>query len=206
MHLLLTDGLTCPRCGPEFGLILLATRMDERRVLDGALGCSNCRDRYPVVGGFGDLRQEPRAPIQPAVSEPDPTEDEIVRAGALLGVVGGSGRVALIGKAARFAPALAGRITDLDWIAISPFATQWKEQEGVDRILVDEALPFRDRTLRGVMIEGDSGGVGIAEAIRVLAPAHRLVLFDPPAGTRDLLLSRGLKVHEPAAGVLVAGR
>ena len=209
MHLLLTDGLTCPRCGPEFGLILLATRMEDRRVLNGTLGCSNCRDRYPVLNGFGDLRPEPREAARPAAELPamvEPTEDEVVRVGALLGVVGGAGRVALIGQAARFASALAGRIADVDWVAISEIAAGWEESEGVDRIRVDGSLPFRDRTLRGVLMEGDSEGVGIAEAIRVLAPAHRLVLFEPPAGARDLLLSRGLKVNEPAAGVLVAAR
>lgn len=51
MHILLTDILTCPRCGPEFGLILIADRMAERRVIEGALGCSNCRNRYPVHRG-----------------------------------------------------------------------------------------------------------------------------------------------------------
>ena len=56
MHLLLTDRLTCPRCGPSFGLILLADRMNDRRVVDGVLGCPNCRDGFPVRDGFGDLR------------------------------------------------------------------------------------------------------------------------------------------------------
>ena len=63
MHLLLTDRLTCPRCGPEFGLVLLADRLEDRRVLEGALGCPNCRDRYPVRDGFGDLRPPPRTDI-----------------------------------------------------------------------------------------------------------------------------------------------
>ena len=43
MHILLTDTLTCPRCGPDFGLILLAERIEGRRVMDGHLGCANCR-------------------------------------------------------------------------------------------------------------------------------------------------------------------
>ena len=38
MHILLTDLLFCPRCGPQHGLILLANRLEERRVLDGWLG------------------------------------------------------------------------------------------------------------------------------------------------------------------------
>ena len=46
MHILLTDVVTCPRCGPEFGLILLADRFEERRVMQGRLGCPNCREEY----------------------------------------------------------------------------------------------------------------------------------------------------------------
>jgi uncharacterized protein YbaR (Trm112 family) len=51
MHILLTDILTCPRCGPAFGLILLAEQTAGRRVLEGVLGCANCRERYPVRDG-----------------------------------------------------------------------------------------------------------------------------------------------------------
>lgn len=206
MHLLLTDGLTCTRCGPEFGLILLATRMDERRVLDGTLGCSNCRDRYPVVNGLGDLRPEPRGPIE-TVSELElPSDEELLRMAALIGVAGGTGRVALLGPTARFAPGLAARISDVDWVTVSAAAATWSEQDGVDRILAAGVLPFRDRTLRGVVLEGGDTTTELPEAIRVLAPGHRLVLLDPPGAARDMLLARGLKVHEPADGVLVAGR
>ncbi|HWK89996.1 MAG TPA: Trm112 family protein, partial [Longimicrobium sp.] len=56
MHILLTDLLTCPRCGPEHGLVLLADRIEERRVVRGRLGCPNCRETYPVAGTVADLR------------------------------------------------------------------------------------------------------------------------------------------------------
>src|SRR3954447_12829389 len=56
MHILLTDVLSCPRCGPAFGLVLLADRVEDRRVLEGRLGCPNCREQYPVVAGALDAR------------------------------------------------------------------------------------------------------------------------------------------------------
>lgn len=62
MFLPLTDLLTCPRCGPESGLILLADRIEDRRVLEGALGCPRCQERYPVRAGFADLRPARVAP------------------------------------------------------------------------------------------------------------------------------------------------
>ncbi len=62
MNVLLTDHLVCPRCGPPFGLVLLARDVRDRRVRRGELGCSNCRDAFPVKNGFADLRPPPRDP------------------------------------------------------------------------------------------------------------------------------------------------
>ena len=61
MYILLTDALTCPRCGPDFGLLVLADRMAERRVIEGALGCANCRSSYPIRNAAADLRVAPSA-------------------------------------------------------------------------------------------------------------------------------------------------
>ena len=63
MNVALTDHLVCPRCGPPFGLVLLARDVRDRRVREGEFGCPNCRDRFPVEGGFGDLRPPPRAVV-----------------------------------------------------------------------------------------------------------------------------------------------
>ena len=62
MNAVLVDHLVCPRCGPPNGLVLLAHDVRDRRVHEGEFGCPNCRDRFPVVGGFGDLRPPPRGP------------------------------------------------------------------------------------------------------------------------------------------------
>ena len=63
MNVLLVDYLACPRCGPAFGLVLVAREVEERRVRTGLLGCPNCRDEFPVEDGFGDLRPPPRSPL-----------------------------------------------------------------------------------------------------------------------------------------------
>lgn len=71
MHILLTDILTCPRCGPEFGLVLLADRVEDRRVLEGRLGCPNCREQYPIVAGAVDAR----LPAERATDATSPAAD-----------------------------------------------------------------------------------------------------------------------------------
>ena len=60
MNVDLIDHLVCPRCGPPNGLLLLAHDVQDRRVREGEFGCPNCRDRFPVSEGFGDLRPPPR--------------------------------------------------------------------------------------------------------------------------------------------------
>jgi uncharacterized protein YbaR (Trm112 family) len=72
VNLLLTDRLACPRCGPGFGLILLADRLEQRRVHQGTLGCPNCRDSFTVRGGFADLRAPPRGPLPEGLAGGDP--------------------------------------------------------------------------------------------------------------------------------------
>ena len=205
MHILAADGLTCPRCGPEFPLILLANEVRQRRVLDGTLGCANCREGYPVRAGFGDLRPEPRRDDGPHAELPVPDEDAVDRAGALLDVSEGS-RAVLVGRAARFAAGLAERLPDIGFWAISPAMEAVEERDGVERMRVAGRLPFGDWSIRGVLVEGDDAPETISEAIRVLAPGHRVVILDPPAGLRDLLLARGLKVATPADGVLLGAR
>src|SRR5687768_18278693 len=56
MHITLTDRLTCPRCGPGAGLIVLMDVVADRRVVSGSLGCPVCRERYPIAGRVADLR------------------------------------------------------------------------------------------------------------------------------------------------------
>lgn len=76
MHILLTDILTCPRCGPEFGLILLADELRDRRVHEGTLGCANCRGRWPVRRGFGRFALEDSEVVEGAEGTEDFTTED----------------------------------------------------------------------------------------------------------------------------------
>ena len=97
MNVVLTDHLVCPRCGPPFGLILLAHEVRDRRVQRGEFGCANCRDRFPVEDGFGDLRPPPRGAGPGAVLHGDQVvggEDDVSGVGGPGGAggeVGGGG-------------------------------------------------------------------------------------------------------------------
>ena len=207
MQLLLTDRLTCPRCGPEFGLILLANELVERRVLDGVLGCPNCRESFAISAGFADLRPPPRGELTEGRSGSAATDaDEVRRLAALLGIVGGPGTVALVGRPARFAAPLADTLQGVEVVAVDADARAWPERPGVSRMAAGPGLPFYSRILRGVVLDGRIGTESIREAARVVAARSRVVLVDAPAGSAQHLEAEGLKVLAEEDETVVAAR
>lgn len=207
MHILLTDLLSCPRCGPEFGLILLADRIEERRVLEGVLGCANCRERYPVRGGFGELRPAASAvPQGPAAVEPGGRE-EAFRLAALMGVAEGPGFLLIAGPAARLAPGVASILDrGIEVVALDPGLAGWGEEPGVSRLDAGGRLPFYDRSLRAVALSGGASEQWLLEAARVVAPLGRVVVVDPPPDAAARLEALGFETLAEEPGTLVALR
>lgn len=205
MHLLVTDRLSCPRCGPEFGLVLLADELAERRVLGGWLGCANCRERYPVTEGFGDLRPPPREP-ENAPPPPEGDPEEAFRLAALLGVREGPGLLLLVGDTAGQAGPVAGMIDEIEVVAVHAGLRDEKEAPGVSRISAGERLPFFTGSLRGVALEGDPSEERLREAVRVLGPSARLVLRFPAEGIGERLEALGTVLLLETAKAVVAAR
>ncbi len=177
MHILLTDRLICPRCGPGFGLILIADRLENRRVIEGSLGCPNCRDRFPVEGGFGDLRPPPRSTRDDAPELEPPASPQAMEVAALLGLTEGQGNVALIGDMAGHATALAELVPGVEFIGIAPGLRGWEEGEGVSRVTTGASLPFSSGSLRGVGLFADREPSIAAELARVLARAGQIAVW-----------------------------
>jgi uncharacterized protein YbaR (Trm112 family) len=196
VHLLLTDRLVCPRCGEGFGLILRADRLVDRRVLEGGLGCPNCRDRFPIADGFADLRSPPRAPLPPVSPAPavDPAETE--RLAALLGVAEGPGNIALVGPLSAHAGGLADRIPGVEVIAIGSEARAQEEREGVSRLAADALLPFHPWSLRALALS--AGSAALLEHPKELAAlvprGGRVVVEAPAADAAERLAAAGARV------------
>jgi uncharacterized protein YbaR (Trm112 family) len=190
MHLLVTDRLACPHCGPAFGLLLLAHAMEHRRVREGHFGCPNCRTSYPVKGGFADFRppgQEARSIPAPAPAPELPEEDAEagLRLAAMLGVREGPCLLMLMGAPAAQAERLAAMIPEVEVVALHPETRHWAPAAGVSRGEVASTLPFFSGALRGVAL--DTSVVSrdaLAEPVRVLAPGSRLVLELTPGDDR----------------------
>lgn len=208
MHLLLTDRLACPRCGPTFGLILLANRLDDRIVREGRLGCPNCRDAFPITDGFVDLRVPPRGAPPPGLVGP-PTgeaEPEAERVAALLGVTGGPGSVALLGEPARHAEAVATVSQEIHVVGVDPDLRLWPERPRVSRLMSAPGLPFFASSFRAVAIDGRLGEAHLTEAARVVVPGGRVVVVRSPDGAADHLRGIGLVILASEAETVVAAR
>jgi uncharacterized protein YbaR (Trm112 family) len=202
MHILITDLLTCPRCGPELGLILLADRVDGRRVLEGRLGCSNCREMYEVADGTADLRT-----AEGADGEGRGGPDEAVRLAALLGLTGEGGTVLVAGPGAELAPGIAALVPGAEVVALTRALIAAGDEPGVSRVAGGPGIPFRDGRLRGVALTGPAAAeTPPEEALRAVAPGTRVVLDPAPEGAADALRAAGAEVLLEQEGVVVARR
>lgn len=207
MYLPLTDLLTCPRCGPDHGLILLADRIVDRRVLTGTLGCPRCHGRYPVVDGFADLRPDPTLPgTGEALISASGDREAAIRLAALLGLAEGITYTLVVGPGVAHAPALAALVDGVEVITCAESLRGWEEEHGVSRLAAGRTLPFRSGSLGGVALTGGGSGHLLEEAARVLARAGRLLLEPAPSGAVERLEGLGLALVAREGEVVVAAK
>lgn len=200
MHIILTDILICPRCGPEFGLVVLADEMTDRRIESGQLGCSNCRTFYPVQHGVPDLTGGSEA-VEAAPRAAEDVEEAAYRAGALLGVGGGPSNLFLGGHDVAVAHRLAQILPDTLVVAT---AAEHGAQGPASLLRHGAMLPFRDRSLRGVALAGKAADRLLEEGLRTLLPAARLVLDPAPADALERLETAGAELLLNEESVMVA--
>ncbi|HIC63103.1 MAG TPA: hypothetical protein EYO91_02650 [Gemmatimonadetes bacterium] len=206
MHVLVADRLTCSRCGPEFGLILRADQTHDRRVTEGVLGCPNCRDQYPIIGGFGDLRAPPRPELpkgragDPVIKTPEESEYLL----PLLGIIQGPATVLLIGGPAVLGGGLASLLDDIHVVGADADLARWPADSAWSRIVSHPGIPFFSRTLRGVVIDGRLDRHWFEEAARVIAPMSRVVVVNAATTASEWLQAAGLSIMADESGRVVA--
>jgi uncharacterized protein YbaR (Trm112 family) len=203
VFILLTDVLTCPRCGPEMGLVVMADRIEDRRVREGRLGCPNCRAHYPVRGGVADLRLSGAAAAPVEADAAEDADEAAVRIAALLGLAGAAGLVLLAGYPWRLAAAVSSLVPDVEVVALGA-AAAGAAPAGVSPVLAAGPLPFRTGAFRGVAVRGGTDAARLAEALRVAAPGSRLVVENAPAGTASAFAAAGAELLLDQEDVVVA--
>ena len=219
MNVGLTDHLVCPRCGPPFGLILLAHDVRDRRVLRGEFGCPNCRDRFPVVDGFGDLRPPPRGPgpgdlpggagggdgrtggVGGESAEARPagkasraeggSADGALRLAAALGVTRGPGLIVVPDACRDEAAGLGELVRDVEVVVVG-WGGRGAVGAAVSAFVTGPTLPLRDGVARGVVAAGDAGAPWWDECLRVLMPGGRVVIVGASEAAREWVQGAGM--------------
>jgi uncharacterized protein YbaR (Trm112 family)/ribosomal protein S16 len=210
VHILVTDVLCCPRCGPGFTLILLADRVEARRVQAGTFGCANCRERFPIADGVADLT----LPGEPSVEgEPPDTArieqgegentEQAFRLLALLGIAEPPALVVLAGSFTRLGPALAQKIEGLEAVCINSGAPA---SPGVTRMHTGARLPLNTRSARGVALAGEAAERWLEEGARITSTLGRLVLESAPPDAPARLETAGFRILAAQHTTVVATR
>ena len=167
MNLLLTDHLACPKCRGG-GLILLAERVEGRRVYAGQLGCPSCQARYPVVNGVAQFEE--------GSGLEDPPAPDGARLAALLGVAEGPAMLLLMGGYHSVAAEMAALLDEVEIVVATQSASQVKGDARVSFLRIGRRIPLQDRSMRGAVISGADADM-IPEVVRVVGLAARVVLI-----------------------------
>ena len=179
----------------------IATRTEQRRLSEGALGCLVCQAEYVVRDGevlFG-----------PSVASDSMAADdeETLRAAALLHLE--ERRLYLLdGGWASLALALQA-LVDVDLLLADPPAAQAASVAGQGVLRgVDARWPLGAAALHGLALDRASPGL-LADAVRVLRPRGRLVApvaASVPAGVTELARDDRHWVAEKTADVVTLAR
>lgn len=215
MHITLTDRLTCPRCGPGTGLIVLMDEVADRRVVRGSLGCPACRRRYAIEGRVADLRGgEGEAGGEGngrARAGAGAGEEAALRVAALLGLTDGSGFLVVDGpEALAVGRGLRAYAADYEAVVVvEPGEAQEAGAAEVSALMVDGALPMADSLMRGAAYVGGAPGADrLRELVRVVRPTGRVVVDGADAAELEaaagLLAELGAEVRARDESGLVA--
>jgi uncharacterized protein YbaR (Trm112 family) len=204
MHILLTDHLTCPRCGPRFGLIVMAEDIENRHIREGSLGCANCRSQYRITAGVADLRGAERLLSSDGDRLP-PDPDRAFRLAALMGVTRPGGMVLVVGPDPNIPGQVSSFLAGVHVVgAGSREAETTEAPEDVSRVTVGRRLPLRDRSMRAVAIVGMDDETLLIEAARLPAAGSRLVVDGGPESAAKLLRDSELDIQLEQDGIVVA--
>lgn len=182
----LIDVLRCTASHEDTWLVAAAEQTDGRHIVAGRLGCPVCRAEYRIVNGVADFRSAEAVPPPDTPAAPVPTEDDVLRARALLNLVEDGGTIALVGGASALLTSLEHSAPAV-YLLINP--TAGRGRADVSILLFDRGEPLAAGVLRGALAEEPVSEPvlhGVARAVRVggrlVAPGHLPV----PPGIKEI--------------------
>jgi uncharacterized protein YbaR (Trm112 family) len=163
----IVDSLRCPNEHADTWLVASCDTMDERRIVEGRLGCPVCRAEYPIRAGAVYFDESPvttDVPVAPA--------EEGERLAAFLDLTDARGFAVLEGAFAAYAPGVAA-IAPTQLVLLNPRAMV-DPQPGISVVFSARGAPFATGSARAVAGNSDWAerlGAVVSPGGRVVAPA-----------------------------------
>ena len=186
MFIELVDILRCPRAHEETWLVAAVSTFHGRHIATGSLGCPICKTQYPVVDGAADFTVAGRQAAPSVVRSALVSEDEVLRARALLDLSEAGGVVAAFGSAAAVSAALEDS-AECTMIQVNP--TGAPLGPGVSTLWVDDRVPIAPDSLRAALVGEDVSPALLSSFVAAIRPKGRLVApaeLPVPEGVSEL--------------------
>lgn len=201
MFIELVDMLRCPRPHAESWLVVASSRMRDRDIMEGVLGCPVCHAEYPIEGGIARFDEGARCltPRRP------PDEAKAIRLAAFLDLTQPRGYVLLIGTAGSQARLLR-ELVDVPLLLVNP-ADDVALGGGLSGVTTMGALPLARGSAHGAAVGEPASDELAAAAAEVVRPGGRLVapaVIAVPAGITELVRDDRAWVGERDAGSFAA--
>ena len=202
MFIELVDALRCPVPHEESWLVAATTRMEQRHIVHGTLGCPVCNAEYPIRDGVVDFRRGPEDQAAPHHATPD---EPAMRLAALLDLTDALGFAVLLGRWGSWAAELAA-IVETPLILVDPPASVIGAP-GISVLRTNGDVPLASGAARAMAIDEVSVGRA-ASAVRATRTRGRVIAplsLALPDGVRELARDDTiwLAEREPAPSPLV---
>lgn len=207
MFIEIVDALRCPNAHEESWLVVAATKLEARHIIEGVLGCPVCRSEYPVRDGIADFRgavddTASDSRTHSALLTLPPAE----QLAAMMNLADSLGFAVLMGRWGERAGALLDLVDCPPLLLVNPPADV-SMQPGLSGIRCGATLPLAVGAARAVAIESVEPA-RIASAVNVTRTGGRIVApadAPVPSGARELARDATVWVaeREPAPSALV---
>jgi hypothetical protein len=185
MFIELVDSLRCLTPHEDGWLVVASSRMEDRHIVDGVLGCPICHAQYPIVNGVAYLGAETPDPgdahrddmLAAAAARPPHADamDEALRLAALLGLTESGGTVMLAGGWSALAAPLRDVVDEQRLLLIDP-VDALSALHGFSVVRTAGRVPLADASLRAAAVdERTSTPTMLAATVRALQSRGRLV-------------------------------
>ena len=175
MFIELVDVLRCVRPHEDSWLVLSASKMEDRQVIDGELGCPVCRARYPIREGAVYFDFAVHRAVQLSFSDPARLPDAAFRIAALLGLAEPGGIVVVAGGFVVLASQLAMIAGDTQIVCLNPIVTA-PASASISGLHSERTIPLASASCRGIAVESACAtDAWLEECVRVLKVGGRLM-------------------------------